>query len=241
MRSLYLKPNRATHDMSNKLPFIGGSESARPLHLDCLREIVQEQSHEDEITIQPWIQRQCALSELKQIQRVLKQSTDPRMMDLHRSRCLSKIRHEPLIRQILLRKFAHRGMRQRAHDLKHARKHLIDVLLRARQQRTNLIRRDFRTLNGLKNELRDALIELHIAAHMHEANIHEVLILRLLKRPHPRRHLPRRIPQNALQKRLIRARRPQLRIHQRIHALNIRSIRQRRNSLMICSSSTHSL
>ena len=58
---------------------------------------MQEEANEHNVSVELRVERQHPLSHTKQLQRVLKQTTNPRMVHTHRSGCLAHACHEWLV------------------------------------------------------------------------------------------------------------------------------------------------
>ena len=95
---------------------------------------MQEQTNQDDVAIEFRIERKHPLSKTQELQRVLKQSANPRMVHTHRGRCLTHSCHERFVREIRIRKSTHGWMCQGAHDAAQFQFHGRNVMLRCRKE-----------------------------------------------------------------------------------------------------------
>ena len=111
-RSHGLQPNRAAHNMSNQIAVCGVGETALPFQLDCLAQIMQKQTKQDKVAVQAGIQRQHDIRKQHELQRVLKQTADVRVMHADRGGRASKMLRDVFVGKVLLGQCAHAWMLQ---------------------------------------------------------------------------------------------------------------------------------
>ncbi len=109
-RRLELQPDHAAHDVTDQVAIIGVTEPAFPRQFGCLRQVVQEQPHQHDVTIEMRVQRQRDVRDLEQLQRVFKQTADPCVMQRHRGGRETEVRHQVFIIDVRIGKRSHRGM-----------------------------------------------------------------------------------------------------------------------------------
>jgi hypothetical protein len=95
---------------------------------------MQEQTNEHDVAIEFWVERKHPLGKTQELQRVLKQSANPRVVHTHRRRCLTHSCHERFVGEVRIRERAHGWMCQGAHDATQFQFHGRNVMLRCRQK-----------------------------------------------------------------------------------------------------------
>ena len=95
---------------------------------------MQEQTNQDDVAIEFRIERKHALSKTQELQRVLKQAANPRVVHTHRGRCLADSCHERFVGEVRIREGTHGWMCQGTHDAAQFQFHGRNVMLRCRKE-----------------------------------------------------------------------------------------------------------
>ena len=96
---LFIEHLDADHQVADKLALVGVGEHALVAQFAHLADVVQENAHEQQIAVDPWIERQNPLRPVEQRDDVLEQAAQVGMMVPDPGRHLAKVANELLVHQ----------------------------------------------------------------------------------------------------------------------------------------------
>ena len=120
--------DHALHGVADQVSLGGVGKSALPGELGGLAEVVEEEAHEHQVAVEPGIEGKHRFRQVEELERVLEQAADPRVVHAHRGRRLADAGHEGLVGEVRVGERAHGRVRERAHDAAELVLHHRDVL-----------------------------------------------------------------------------------------------------------------
>ena len=207
--------------MSDQVALARVVEPLLPAQLDGLAEVVQKEAHEHDVAVESRIQRQHQLGQLHELQGVLEEPADVGVMHAHGGRTAAHRGHQLLVGQVDLGQRQHLRMPERAEQTADLLEHLVDVAGGGGQQRRQLILAHVHRLDLLDDELDLAVVQLGVTGGPHEPRVGQLPHRGLVEAPLPRHDLARGVAQQALEKGLPSPRRPDLRVDDAVHTLDV--------------------
>ena len=183
---------------------------------------MQEQTKQNKVAVESWIKRQHEIRQQHELQCVLKQATDVRVMHADRGGRAAKMLRDVLVAKVLLCQRAHAWMLQCVKQSLHLLHHAVNVTRCGWQKFLELLGGDFLGANGVRDHLNLPVITLRLPNDVHKAGANSFAQVGFVKNPNAQRRFTRCVANERLEIRLARARGANLRIHKAINTADVR-------------------
>ena len=115
------------HGVPEQVAFGGVGEALLPRELHGLPEVVQEETCQHDVAVEIRIERQDRVGDLQELQRVLEQPADERVVQRRRRGSATEPFHQRLVAEELPHQRPHARMRERSQDRLQLREHLVEI------------------------------------------------------------------------------------------------------------------
>ncbi len=149
--------------MADQLALIGVGEDPLIIQFANLADVVQEDTHQQKVAVEPRVERQQALGGVHERDHVLEQPAQVGVMVADAGRHLAKAAHEFLVHEETLGQGPQMRIGQLQQEAAQPLQKLVRVLLGVRQEVGELDLLGLGTLNMAQNDLKGPLEELYLA------------------------------------------------------------------------------
>lgn len=189
--------DRAFDEVSDEFSAIGVSESLVVEQFAGFSEVVEKESHHDDVAVDLWIERANAVSDLHEREGVLKESTEVRVVQTHGCGSGPERVHQVLVSEVGARERLHGGVFEGFEKFEDFCEHLVWVTLAGWEEVAELFRGGFVGIDVVDDDLELALVGLGFAFDIDEAVGGEAVEVCFVDGPHSACGLTRGISEEA--------------------------------------------